>query len=123
MLDAYSCTFVGRNSSSKNYSFLGKNYIEIRKFDGSNFDLWKNQMRNVFVQRKQTRPLGGKVKKPDDMDDDDWEELDALTTILQVQSYSEHGQGSKNSKELWKKLCNTYEKETADNKVYLMRKL
>ena len=43
------------------------------------FSLWKNQMHDVLVQRKQTRPLGGKEKKPDDMDDDDWEELDALT--------------------------------------------
>ena len=30
---------------------------------------------------------------------------------------------NKNSKELWKTLCNTYEKETAANKVFLMRKL
>ena len=30
---------------------------------------------------------------------------------------------SKNSEELWKKLCNTYEKETATNKVFFMRKL
>ena len=36
-------------------------------------------MRDVLVQRKQTRPLGGKEKKPNDMDDDDWEEHDALT--------------------------------------------
>ena len=78
MLDVSSSTYVARNSSSKNYSFLGKDHIEIRKFDGSNFALWKNQMRDVLVQRKQTRPLGGKAKKPDDMDDDDWEELDAL---------------------------------------------
>ena len=37
MLDASSSTPVGRNSSSKNYSFLGKDHIEIRKFDGSLF--------------------------------------------------------------------------------------
>ena len=108
MLDVSSSTYVARNSSSKNYSFLGKDHIEIRKFDGSNFALWKNQMRDVLVQRKQTRPLGGKAKKPNDMDDDDWEELDALTmstirlhladsvyfTVLDCQ----------NSEELWKKL-------------------
>ena len=80
MLDASRSTSVGRNSSSKKYSFLGKDHIEIRKFDGSNFALWKNQMHDVLVQKKQTRPLGGKAKKSDDMDDDDdWEELDALT--------------------------------------------
>ena len=78
MLDASISTFVGRNSSCKNYLFLGKVHIEIRKFDGSNSALWKNKMRDVLVPRKQTRPLGGKAKKPDDMDDDDSEELDAL---------------------------------------------
>ena len=78
-LNASNSTSVGRNSSCKNYSFLGKDHIEIRKFDGSNFALWKNQMRDVLVQIKQTRPLGGKVKKPDDMDDDDWKELDDWT--------------------------------------------
>ena len=78
-LDASSSTSVGRNSSCKNYSFLGNNPIEIRNFDGSNFALWKNHIRDVLVQRKQMRPLGGKSKKSDDMDDDDWEELDALT--------------------------------------------
>ena len=56
MLDASSSTSVGHNSSSKNYSFLGKDHIEIRKFDGSNFALWKNQMRDVLVQRKQRGP-------------------------------------------------------------------
>lgn len=37
-------------------------------------------MCNLLVQRRQTRPLGSKAKKLDDMDDDDddWEECDAL---------------------------------------------
>ena len=123
MLDVSSSSYVAR----KNYSFLGKDHIEIRKFDGSNFALWKNQMRDVLVQRKQTRPLGGKAKKPNDMDDDDWEELDALTmsTIRLHLADSVYFTvlDSQNSEELWKKLCNTYEKETAANKVYLMRKI
>ena len=84
-------------------------------------------MRDVLVQRKQTRPLGGIAKKPNDMDDDDWEELDALTmsTIRLHLADSVYFTvlDSQNSEELWKKLCNTYEKETAANKVYLMRKL
>ena len=59
-LDASSSTSVGRNNSSKNYPFFGKDHTEIRKFDGFNFALWKNQMRDVLVQRKQTRPLAAK---------------------------------------------------------------
>ena len=117
MLDVSSSTYVARNSSSKNYSFLGKDHIEIRKFDGSNFALWKNQMRDVLVQRRKTRSLGSKAKKPDDMDDDDWEELDALTMstlrLHLADSVYFIVLDSKNSKELWKKLCNIYEKEIA----------
>ena len=83
-------------------------------------------MRDVLVPRKQTRPLGGKAKKPDDMDDDDWEELDAVT----MSTFRVHLANSvyftvldnKNSKELWKTLCNTYEKETAANKVFFYEK-
>ena len=63
----------------KNYAFHGKEQLEIRKFDGSNFALWKNQMRDVLVQRRQMKPLGGEEKRPDDTDDDDWKELDAMT--------------------------------------------
>ena len=106
-MDASSTTSVGRNSSCKNYSFFGKYHIEIDKFDGSKFSLSKNQMRDVLVQRKQTRPLGGKSKMPDDVDDDDWEELDALTmsTIrLQVLADSVYFTvlDNKNFEELWK---------------------
>mgnify|MGYP000187974207 CR=1 FL=1 len=84
-------------------------------------------MHDVLVQKKQMRPLGGKAKKPDDMDDDDWEQLDALTmsTIRLHLADSVYFivLDSKNSKVDWKNLCNTYEKETAANKVFLMRKL
>ena len=68
-------------------------------------------MHGVLVQRKQTRPLGGKAKKSDYMDDDDdWEKLDALT----MSTIRLH---------LVEKLYNMYEKETTANKVFLMRKL
>ena len=91
-------------SSWKNYLFLGKDQIQIHKFDGSNFALWKNQMLDVLVQRKKTRPLGGKAKNPDDMDDDNWEEFDALTMsmIRLLVAYSVYFTilDSKNSEEL-----------------------
>ena len=32
----------GSISSHRNYSMSGKNHLEIRKFDISNFSLWKN---------------------------------------------------------------------------------
>jgi hypothetical protein len=61
--DVSNSFYDGYISSNKNYSFLGKDHVEIRKFDGSNFALWKNQMRDVLVQPRQTRrPLGGKQR-------------------------------------------------------------
>ena len=83
-------------------------------------------MRDVLIQRRQLRPLGGEAKRPEGMTKDDWEELDLLAmstirlhladnvyfTVLDCDS----------AEMLWTKLCSTYEKETASNKVYLMRK-
>ena len=94
----------------------GKDHLEIRKFDGSNFSWWKNQMREVLIQRRQLRPLGGEGKRPEGMSKDDWEEPDLLAmstirlhladnvyfTVLDCDS----------SEMLWTKLCSTYEKET-----------
>ena len=61
------------------------------------------------------------------MDDEDWEELDALnmSTIRLHLADSVYFTilDSKNFEELWKKLYNTYVKETTTNKVFLMRNL
>ena len=84
-------------------------------------------MRDVLIQRRQLRPLGGEVKRLEGMTKDDWEELDLLAmstirlhlaenvyfTVLDCDS----------TEMLWTKLCSTYEKETASNKVYLMRNI
>ena len=58
--------------------------FEIEKFNGSNnFDLWKVKMRDMLVQQGVARELAGKTKKPLDMSNEDWEEMDerALTAI------------------------------------------
>jgi hypothetical protein len=122
--DASSSFCDGHISSSKSYySFHRKDHIEIRKFDGSNFALWKNQMGDVLVQRRQTR----QTKKLVDMDNDDWEELYVLTmsTIRMHLANSVYftALDCKNFEELWKKLCTTNEKETTSNKVHLTRNL
>ena len=127
MSEVSSTSRGGSFNSHRNHSMSGKDHLEIRKFDGSNFALWKNQMRDVLIQRRQLRPLSGEAKRPEGMTKDDWEELDLLAmstirlhladnvyfTVLDCDS----------AEILWTKLCNTYEKETASNKVYLMRKL
>jgi hypothetical protein len=69
MLGVSSSSSIGRNSSCNNYSFLGKYHIEISKFDRINLVLWKNQMHDIMIQKRHTRPLVGKAKKVDDVDD------------------------------------------------------
>ena len=41
-------------------------------------DPWKNQMRDVIIQRRQLSPLSGEAKRPKGMNNDRWEELDLL---------------------------------------------
>ena len=50
----------------------------IRKFDGTNFSMWKEQIKDVLVQKKQLKPISGPIAKPVDMSEEDWAELDAL---------------------------------------------
>ena len=39
----------------------------IKKFDGTNFNLWKEQIQDVLVQKKQLKPISGPIAKPADM--------------------------------------------------------
>ena len=47
----------------------------IKKFDGTNFSLRKEQIQDVLFLKKQ---LKGITAKPADMDAEDWNKLDAL---------------------------------------------
>ena len=58
--------------------------FEIEKFDGSNnFELWKVKMRDMLIQQGVAKALVGKTKKPYDMSNEDWNEIDkkALSAI------------------------------------------
>ena len=61
------------------------------------------------------------------MSEEDWAELDALakSTIRLHLAESVYFivVSETSSFNMWKKLCSTYEKETASNKVYLMKRL
>ena len=65
-------------SSSKSSLF------NIEKMDGRNFPLWKEQIYNVLVQKKQVRPIKLKGIKPEGTSDIDWQDLDELarSTIM-----------------------------------------
>ena len=59
--------------------------------------------------------------------DGDWDDLDALARYIISLNLAESVYftmvNEKTTKSLWNKLCATYEKEVASNKVYLIKKL
>ncbi|WP_208972669.1 hypothetical protein, partial [Escherichia coli] len=59
-------------SSSENTLF------NIEKLDGTNFPLWKEQIYNVLVQKKQIKPIKLAGVKPEDVSQADWDDSDEL---------------------------------------------
>ena len=50
----------------------------IEKFDKkNNFSLWQRRMKELLIQQGVHKALLGKVKKPEKMENDVWEEMDA----------------------------------------------
>ena len=98
-----------------------RDIYDINKFDGTNFQL-------VVVQKKQKLPIIY-VAHTEEMNltQFQWEELDELcrSTIRLHLAESVYFSVLEcdTTYALWQKLCNTYEKATASNKVFMMRKL
>jgi len=50
---------------------------EVEKFNGkNNFFLWQRRMKDLLIQQGVYKALLRKAKKPEKMDDDEWEEMD-----------------------------------------------
>ena len=81
----------------------------------------------MLIQKKQLKPLKGIIVKLEDMEDDDWNEMNALAKSTIRLHLAELVYftivNEKTMHELWMKLCATYEKVTTSNKVYLMKRL
>ncbi|PSS08215.1 Endonuclease [Actinidia chinensis var. chinensis] len=101
----------------------GKTKIE--KFNGKNFSFWKMQMEDYFYQKDLYQLLEG--KKPEGIKEADWTVLDrkALGTIRLTISSSMAFNISKEktTAKLMAALSKMYEKPSASNKVYLMKRL
>jgi hypothetical protein len=51
---------------------------EVEKFTGkNNFSLWQRRMKDIMIQQGVSKALDGKTKKPEEMKDSDWDDLDA----------------------------------------------
>ncbi|MCO5581948.1 hypothetical protein L7F22_035837 [Adiantum nelumboides] len=102
-----------------------KEDYHIKKFDGTNFAIWKQRMMDVLVNKGLAAPL--KEHKEGVYKDDQWEELDARA---KARIFLHLGESifftimDKNTDfELWNSLCSAWDGKSVSNKVFLMKKL
>ena len=104
---------------------LEEGKVKIEKFDGRDFGFWKMQIEDYLYQKKLYQPLS--EKKPDGMEQVDWELLDrqalGVIRLTLAKNVAFNILNEKTTAELMKALSNMYEKPSAANKVYLMRRL
>jgi hypothetical protein len=101
--------------------------FRVEKFNGQNYQLWKMQMEDYLYQNDIFLPLSGVAKKSAAMKDEEWEILDrkALGTIRLslAASVAFNISKEKTTKGLMDALAKLYEKPSASNKVFLMKRL
>jgi hypothetical protein len=146
--------FSGRfcsGDSSVERGMVSSSRIEIEKFNGKNFELWKLKMEDLLVDKEQwivvdpgtqptgTQPTGTQSTgtqptstqttstPPTGMSKEDWEKLDrrARSTIrlCLADSVLLNVSGESTTKELWDKLGNLYQSKSLVNKLFLRKKL
>ena len=100
--------------------------IEIEKFNGQSFELWKLKMEDLLVDKDQwiAVDLG---TKPMAMLDEDWNKLDrkARSTIRLCVSDSVllNVSGEATVKNLWEKIGTLYQSKSLVNKMFLQKNL
>ena len=102
--------------------------FEIEKFNGSNnFELWKVKMRDMLIQQGVEKALVGKTKKPYDMSNEDWNEIDekALSAIrlCLADDVLFNIVSETTAAGLWTKLESLYMTKSLTNKILLKRQL
>jgi len=104
---------------------LEEGKVRIEKFDGSDFGFWKMQIEDYLYQKKLYLPLTG--QKPTDMEQAEWDLLDRQTLgvirLTLAKNVAFNIMNEKTTVDLMKALSNMYEKPSAANKVYLIRRL
>ena len=100
--------------------------IEIKKFNGHIFELWKLNMEDLLVAKYQWIAVDPSTK-PTAISDEDWKKLDwkAKSTIRLCVSdlVLLNGSGEATVKTLWDKLGTLYQYKSLVNKCFLRKKL
>mgnify|MGYP002775115835 FL=1 len=100
--------------------------IEIRKFNGKNFALWKEMMQDVLIIRRKVDAIRHS-KKPTSMTIEEWKSLDKISrpTIRMHLAENVYFSMAKETTtfKLWENLQAVYEKQSPTSKLILIRKL
>lgn len=112
--------------SSLGNAKVGK--YEIEKFNGKNdFSYWKMQMKNLLISQKLHKALLGKEKKPKEMSDEDWEDLDmearAAIILCLDRDVAFLVNDEATAASVWLKLESNFMTKTLTNRIYLKAKL
>ena len=95
------------------------------KFGRTDFGYWRMQIEDYLYGKKLHLPLLG--TKPETIKDEDWNLLDRqvlrVIRLTQSRSVAHNVVKEKTIMDLMRALSSTYEKLSANNKVYLMKKL
>ncbi|MCO5590427.1 hypothetical protein L7F22_044397 [Adiantum nelumboides] len=101
--------------------------FNIEKLESHNYAYWKEQIYNVLVQKKQSKPIRLQGVKPNDMNADDWIELNELarsTIMLTLHKLVYFKvKDTSGAYGVWSALSNLYEKKSVASQVYWLKKL
>ena len=100
--------------------------IEIEKFNGQSFELWKIKMEDLLVDREQWIAVDPGTK-PTGMVKEDWDKLErkarSKIRLCLLDSVLVNVFGEDTAKKLWDKLGNLYQSKSLVNKLFLRKKL
>ena len=97
--------------------------FEIKKFNKSNFSLWKMKMRAIFIFHNCLKAI---ILRPEKITGDKWNEWTAMQLLI----YTWHSDGvlytvaeEKTVKSIWDTFTKLYETKSLHNKIFLKRRL
>ena len=111
-----------------NYGSGSSMKIEIKSFDEKiNFGLWQRRMRGILVQQRLQIALLGIEKKPENMTDAEWMDIDERA-ISSIEAYItddvlNHVVSCTTAKDMWDELEAIYLGKSLSNKLFLKKKL
>ena len=100
--------------------------IEIEKFNGQSFELWKLKMEDLLVDKDQWIAVDPGTK-PTTMSDEDWKKLDRKAKrkicLFVSDSVLLNVSGEATAKNLWENLGTLYQSKSLVNKFFLRKKM